>query len=143
MLKQKDVILKVNNRYPYNRPLIFKEVSLLTNTNLNTTAYLKNPTDPDSNNETSATPSVVADPTASTSTPAITTTADPSLAPAAPLPPNLGITASNGMANLSNPFNGFGEHNYEVFDPLNWLLDGVTEFPLNYPTISGLETQMS
>jgi len=24
---------------------------------------------------------------------------------------------------------GFGESNYEVFDPLNWMLDGLVEFP--------------
>ncbi len=24
---------------------------------------------------------------------------------------------------------GYGESNYEVFDPLNWMLDGLVEFP--------------
>lgn len=24
---------------------------------------------------------------------------------------------------------GFGEPNYEVFDPLNWMFDGLVDFP--------------
>jgi hypothetical protein len=75
--------------------------------------------------------------------PGISNAADPSLAPAAPLPPNLGITATNGITNLPNSLNGFGEPNYEVFDPLNWLLDGVMDFPYSYPGLHGLETQIT
>lgn len=25
---------------------------------------------------------------------------------------------------------GFGESNYEVFDPLNWMLDGLVDLPI-------------
>ena len=104
-------------------------------------AYLKNPTDPDSNAETSTTSSVAAGPTSSVAV--ITTAADPSLAPADQLPTNLGITATNGITALSSSLSGFGEPNYEVFDPLNWLLDGVMDFPYTYPAVQGLETQIS
>lgn len=27
------------------------------------------------------------------------------------------------------PSNTYGESNYEVFDPLNWLLDGLVDMP--------------
>lgn len=32
------------------------------------------------------------------------------------------------------------EPNYEVFDPLNWLLDGLVDLPYSYST---METQMA
>lgn len=32
---------------------------------------------------------------------------------------------------------GMGESNYEVFDPLNWMLDGLVDFP--YLGSGGLE----
>lgn len=34
---------------------------------------------------------------------------------------------------------GYGESNYEVFDPLTWMLDGLVEFPYSYPAMQGLE----
>lgn len=34
---------------------------------------------------------------------------------------------------------GYGESNYEVFDPLNWMLDGLVDFPYSYAAIQGLE----
>jgi hypothetical protein len=35
------------------------------------------------------------------------------------------------------------EPNYEVFDPLNWLLDGLVDLPYSYSTMGGLETQIA
>lgn len=32
-----------------------------------------------------------------------------------------------------------GESNYEVFDPLNWMLDGLVDFPYSYAAVQGLE----
>ena len=65
------------------------------------TAAVKNPTNPDSAVESSA-----------------NSVADHTLAP------------SNILADTITP-DGFGESNYEVFDPLNWMLDGLVELP--YP----------
>jgi len=47
----------------------------------------------------------------------------------------LGGTVTPGM---SNPY---GETNYEVFDPLNWMLDGLVDFPYSYAAVQGLEAQ--
>ena len=100
-------------------------------------AYLKNPTNPDSAADSSATSSVGPVHT-STSTPGISG-GDPSLAPAPMLPANLGIQApGNGVSGLPS---GFMEPNYEVFDPLNWLLDGLVDLPYSYSTMGGIEPQ--
>jgi hypothetical protein len=97
-------------------------------------AYLKNPTNPDSAADSSA--SSVAPPRTSSSTPGVGGK-DPSLVPP-PLPSGLGFSsAHNGLGGLSSGGNGFLEPNYEVFDPLNWLLDGLVDFPYSYP----VETQ--
>ncbi|KAE8146187.1 hypothetical protein BDV25DRAFT_163009 [Aspergillus avenaceus] len=103
----------------------------------NLEAYLKNPTNPDSNAESSASSSVAPGHT-STSTPGVAG-GDPSLAPA-PLitQANLGVQPSNSVNGLPS---GFMEPNYEVFDPLNWLLDGLVDLPYSYSTISGMEAQ--
>lgn len=63
------------------------------------TAAVKNPTNPDSAVESSA-----------------NSVADHSTAP------------SNMLGDTMTP-DGFGESNYEVFDPLNWMLDGLVDFP--------------
>ncbi len=39
------------------------------------------------------------------------------------------------------PSNTFGETNYEVFDPLNWMLDGLVDFPYSFAAAQGLEAQ--
>lgn len=44
---------------------------------------------------------------------------------------------SNGMMGLNGDV-GFGESNYEVFDPLNWMLDGLVDFPYSYSAINSL-----
>ncbi|KAG2411862.1 hypothetical protein HFD88_009418 [Aspergillus terreus] len=97
----------------------------------NIEAYLKNPTNPDSNAESSASSSVGALQPPST-TPGVAG-GDPSLAPAPML-----TQASMGVGALPS---GFMEPNYEVFDPLNWLLDGLVDLPYSYSTMSGMEAQ--
>ena len=52
---------------------------------------------------------------------------------------SLGVQASgNGVGGLPS---GFMEPNYEVFDPLNWLLDGLVDLPYSYSAMGGVETQ--
>jgi hypothetical protein len=52
-----------------------------------------------------------------------------------------------GMSNIANgtSYNtfgtGYGEANYEVFDPLNWMLDGLVDFPYSFTALQGLEQQ--
>ena len=33
----------------------------------------------------------------------------------------------------------YSQANYEVFDPLNWMLDGTVEFPYNFNPSQGLD----
>lgn len=62
---------------------------------------------------------------------------DPSLAPAPILAQaNLGVQGETHALP-----SGFVEPNYEVFDPLNWLLDGLVDLPYPYSTVSGMEAQ--
>ncbi|CAG8314972.1 unnamed protein product [Penicillium salamii] len=104
----------------------------------NIEAYLKNPTNPDSAADSSNTSSVGPMQPATT-TPGISGN-DPSLAPAPLL-----SQATLGVQPPSNPANGlpsgFMEPNYEVFDPLNWLLDGLVDLPYSYSTVGGMEPQ--
>lgn len=37
-----------------------------------------------------------------------------------------------GGAVTPGPSNSFGESNYEVFDPLNWMLDGFVDWPFSF-----------
>jgi hypothetical protein len=69
---------------------------------VSTLAALKNPTNPDSTAESSA--SSVAD-------------------------PSLGPSVITGDMITPGPSNTWGESNYEVFDPLNWMLDGLVDLP--------------
>jgi hypothetical protein len=52
-----------------------------------------------------------------------------------------------GMTNMANGASyggfgtGYGEANYEVFDPLNWMLDGLVDFPYSFTAMQGLEQQ--
>lgn len=39
------------------------------------------------------------------------------------------------------PSTSFGEANYEVFDPLNWMLDGLVDFPYSYTAVNSLHEQ--
>jgi hypothetical protein len=81
-------------------------------------AYLKNPTNPESAAESSST--------------SVAEGADPSLAPPPP-----GIMPGNVTPGPGS----YGEANYEVFDPLNWMLDGLVDFPYSYTAVSQLEAQ--
>ena len=74
-------------------------------------AAIKNPTNPDSAVESSA--SSVADPS---------------------------FTGSNILGDMITPGanNNIGEPNYEVFDPLNWLLDGLVDFPYSLAEEQGM-----
>jgi len=49
-------------------------------------------------------------------------------------------TVANG-ATYSSFGTGYGEANYEVFDPLNWMLDGLVDFPYSFTAMQGLEQQ--
>ncbi len=72
---------------------------------------MKNPTNPDSAVESSA-----------------SSVADPSL-----VPPNMvGDAATPGASN------SLGEPNYEVFDPLNWMLDGLVDWPYSLSEEQGM-----
>jgi hypothetical protein len=35
----------------------------------------------------------------------------------------------------------YGQANYEVFDPLNWMLDGIVDFPYNFNPSTGTMDQ--
>jgi hypothetical protein len=48
--------------------------------------------------------------------------------------PGLGMTANGELAA------GYNEANYAVFDPLNWMLDGLVDFPYTFSGMGGLET---
>ena len=65
---------------------------------LHASAAIKNPTNPDSAIESSA-----------------NSTADPILTPSNLL----------GDTTISGAINSLGDPNWEVFDPLNWVLDGL------------------
>ncbi|KAI9760241.1 MAG: hypothetical protein M1835_000211 [Candelina submexicana] len=101
----------------------------------NLESALKNPTNPDSAAESSA-----------------SSTIDSSLA--APSTAISGVSGALNSRALSHggsgmisgavtpgPSNTFGETNYEVFDPLNWMLDGFVDFPYSFPAVQGLEAQ--
>lgn len=58
------------------------------------------------------------------------------IAAARALTPNHGLPSSH--MNLGGGV-GYQESNYEVFDPLNWMLDGLVDFPYSYAAVQGLE----
>ncbi|OBT77262.1 hypothetical protein VF21_04042 [Pseudogymnoascus sp. 05NY08] len=88
-------------------------------------AALKNPTNPESAEDSRA-----------SSTPLDSTLAPPPQTLHQGLPNHLAPSLS-GLGGMS----GYGESNYEVFDPLNWMLDGLVDFPYSYAAVQGLETQ--
>ncbi|KAJ5430125.1 hypothetical protein N7491_007141 [Penicillium cf. griseofulvum] len=104
----------------------------------NIEAYLKNPTNPDSAADSSGTSSVGPVHT-STITPGISGN-DPSLAPA-PLLSQASLGIQPPTTQPTGLPSGFIEPNYEVFDPLNWLLDGLVDLPYSYSTMGGIESQ--
>jgi hypothetical protein len=93
---------------------------------------MKNPTNPDSAAESSA-----------SSTTHLDTTLMP---PSHQLHPNQllaaaagAVTPNNGLPSHMMSGVGYSESNYEVFDPLNWMLDGLVDFPYSYAAVQGLE----
>lgn len=106
-------------------------------------AAIHNPTNPDSAADSTSTNTNPHPSTPSVLPPS--STVDPSLAPPASLPdttssstnPTLGpapgpgttLGAAGGMGVGGGIGMGMGESNYEVFDPLNWMLDGLVDFP--------------
>lgn len=52
-----------------------------------------------------------------------------------------GTTPTPGMPSHAMLQGGVysAESNYEVFDPLNWMLDGLVDFPYSYAAVQGLE----
>jgi len=53
--------------------------------------------------------------------------------------PNHGLPSSGMMG----PTGAYNESNYEVFDPLNWMLDGLVDFPYSYAAVQGLENGLN
>ncbi|KAF7871564.1 hypothetical protein EAF04_003671 [Stromatinia cepivora] len=95
-------------------------------------AAIRNPTNPDSANESSASSTHLD----STLIPSTHQIQNQLLATADPVTPNDVMTGANSM--LGGNIN-YSETNYEVFDPLNWMLDGLVDFPYSYNAVQGLE----
>ena len=94
-------------------------------------ATMKNPHHPDSAAESSAS-STHMDSTLMQPTHQMQTQL---LAVAGAVTPNHGLTSSSMLSGNV----GYSESNYEVFDPLNWMLDGLVDFPYSYAAVQGLE----
>lgn len=93
-------------------------------------AAMKNPTNPDSAAESSASSTHLD----STLMPPAHQLNNQLLAATGTITPSHGLP-SNSMMNSV----GYSESNYEVFDPLNWMLDGLVDFPYSYAAVQGLE----
>ena len=103
------------------------EMDMQNDANL-VTAAIKNPTNPDS-----------ADESRSSSTPL-----DNTLVPPSHSMHEHPVMTSHLAPTLTGPgamLGGYAESNYEVFDPLNWMLDGLVDFPYSYVAVQGLESQ--
>ncbi|KAM3067549.1 hypothetical protein ACMFMG_000135 [Clarireedia jacksonii] len=95
-------------------------------------AAMRNPTNPESSNESSASSTHLD----STLMPSSHQIQNQLLAATGAVTPNNGLSGANSM--LSGNV-GYSESNYEVFDPLNWMLDGLVDFPYSYAAVQGLE----
>jgi hypothetical protein len=94
-----------------------------------TTVAMKNPTNPDSAAESSA-----------SSTHLDSTLMPPSHQIQNQLLGPRAVTPSHGLpSGMMGGGVGYSESNYEVFDPLNWMLDGLVDFPYSYAAVQGLE----
>jgi hypothetical protein len=94
-------------------------------------AAMKNPTNPDSAAESSASSTHME----STLIPPSHQIQNQLLATAGAVTPNHGLPSSSLLSGNV----GYSESNYEVFDPLNWMLDGLVDFPYSYAAVQGLE----
>lgn len=98
----------------------------------NLEAAMKNPTKPDSAAESSASSTHMD----STLMPPSHQIQNQLLAAAGAVTPNHGLPSQSLLSGNV----GYNESNYEVFDPLNWMLDGLVDFPYSYAAVQGLET---
>jgi hypothetical protein len=94
-------------------------------------AAMKNPTNPDSAAESSASSTHMD----ATLMPPAHQLQNHLLAAAGAVTPVHGLPSSSMISGSV----GYSESNYEVFDPLNWMLDGLVDFPYSYAAIQGLE----
>ncbi|KKY18023.1 putative c6 transcription factor [Phaeomoniella chlamydospora] len=98
--------------------------------------FLKNPTDPATATDSSA---------SSVSTGAVNSLPDASLPGGMSTNPMVAGMAgmATGLGNLPLAMGGMGfgdvNANYEVFDPLNWMLDGLVDFPYSSIAMQGLD----
>jgi hypothetical protein len=92
---------------------------------------MKNPTNPDSAAESSASSTHLD----STLMPPSHQLSNQLLAATDAVIPNHGLSSNTMLAGNV----GYSESNYEVFDPLNWMLDGLVDFPYSYAAVQGLE----
>jgi hypothetical protein len=95
-----------------------------------TAAYLKHPTDPSAITDSSA---------SSVTAGANNFTSDPPLRPSSAVPGMPGMGTGLGIPGNGSLAAGYNEANYEVFDPLNWMLDGLVDFPYSFTGMQGLE----
>ncbi|KAH8596758.1 hypothetical protein B0O99DRAFT_619857 [Bisporella sp. PMI_857] len=99
----------------------------------NIDSNINNPTNPDSANESSASSTTHLDSTLMPPSQQINSSL---LAAARAVTPNNTGLPSSGLLGGGV---GYTESNYEVFDPLNWMLDGLVDFPYSYAAVQGLE----
>jgi hypothetical protein len=64
---------------------------------------------------------------------------DPPLRPPSAVPGMPGMATGIGLPGNGGLGTGYNEPNYEVFDPLNWMLDGLVDFPYSFTGMQGLE----
>jgi hypothetical protein len=98
------------------------------------TAAVKNPTNPDSSAETLAAHAhsdVVIDSNGHHAS-SLTPGGPPHTLNGVSLLGNGGGFGGGGRSVTPGPLNTFGESNYEVFDPLNWMLDGFVDWPYSF-----------
>ena len=95
-------------------------------------SYMQNPTDPAVTVNNSSASSTANGDSRNTNL-----VADPSLAPAM-MPGVAGVADASAYNGYGT---GYGEASYEVFDPLNWMLDGLVDFPYSFTAMQGLEQQ--
>lgn len=63
---------------------------------------------------------------------------DPMLSASAIVPGMAGM--ATGMVDSNNSYSmDYSQASYDVFDPLNWMLDGIVDFPYNFNS-SGIDT---
>lgn len=59
--------------------------------------------------------------------------------PSSAVPGMPGTATGLGMTGNGALVTGYNEANYAVFDPLNWMLDGLVDFPYTFAGVQGLD----